>query len=244
VLGEYVAPYTNREAVSIIKVRIMGRIPKHIKQRENMWVRGREGIYNIQVFEPGTAAMSGVTILQFDDDFKLKRRIDAARVRWSDDGWVFTDGIIRKFGDEGQIGMERFRSRLIELPEGPDSFREIVRSTDEMNFGELRRHVRRIREEGYDATRYLVDLHSRLSLPMLNLITVLVGIGFALRSDRGGGMIRSIVQSVGVGLVYYLLFSSCLALGHSGAMPAFLAAWAPNILFTAFGTAMVATIKK
>ena len=244
VLGEYVAPYTNRESVSIMKESIMGRTPNHLKQRENMWVRGREGIYNIQVFDPVTAAISGITFLQFDADFKLKRRIDADRARWSSDGWLFADGIIREFGHEGQIGMEQFAERMIELSEGPEAFREIVRDTEEMSFRELFRHVRRIREEGYDATRYLVDLHSKLSLPMLNLITVLVGIGFALRSDSGGGMIKSVVQSVGVGLVYYLLFSSCLALGHSGAMPAFLAAWAPNILFATFGTVMVATIKR
>ncbi|MFC1889106.1 LPS export ABC transporter permease LptG [Thermodesulfobacteriota bacterium] len=244
VLGEYVAPYTNRKADTISKVQIQGRIPRHLKRRDNMWYRGREGIYNIQVFEPETAAMSGVTVLQFDADFKLKRRIDATRARWSGDGWIFSDGVIREFSDEGKIGVDRFTERRIPLPERPDSFREILRDTEEMSFSELYRHVRRVRGEGYDATRYLVDLHSKLSLPMLNLITVLVGIGFALRSDREGGMIKSIVQSVGVGFVYYLLFSSCLALGHASAMPAFLAAWAPNILFAAFGAVMVATIKR
>jgi len=244
ILGEYVAPYTNRESISIMNERIRGKTPRHLRQRENMWVRGRDEIYNIQVFDPVTAAMSGITVLQFDADFKLKGRIDADRARWSGEGWLFADGVIRMFDPGGQIGMERFAERMIELPEGPDAFREIVRDTEEMSFRELFRHVRRIREEGYDATRYLVDLHSKLSLPMLNLITVLVGIGFALRSERGGGMIKSVVQSLGVGLVYYLLFSSCLALGHSGAMPAFLAAWAPNILFATLGTVMVATIKR
>ena len=49
---------------------------------------------------------------------------------------------------------------------------------------------------------------------------------------------------LGIGLVviYYATFAFLSALGQVGLLPPFLAAWAPNILFTGVGTYMMLTL--
>ena len=65
-----------------------------------------------------------------------------------------------------------------------ESFQKIEHASAEMSYTDLRTYIQRIQASGYDATRYLVGLYSKLSLPLLNLIMVLIGIPFALRTSR------------------------------------------------------------
>jgi lipopolysaccharide export system permease protein len=54
---------------------------------------------------------------------------------------------------------------------------------------------------------------------------------FSLRSERSGGVMQSVGIGIFVGFSYWIVHAFCMSLGRSGMLPAFLAAWASNLLF-------------
>ena len=82
--------------------------------------------------------------------------------------------------------------------------------------------------------KYLVELYLKVSFPLTNLIVVLIGTALAIRVRRGGLAI-SFGLAVFISFVYYAIIRTGQALGHSGTLPPFLAAWLGNIVFGVLG---------
>jgi lipopolysaccharide export system permease protein len=100
-----------------------------------------------------------------------------------------------------------------------------------MTYAELLAYIREIQASGYDATRYKVDLYSKLSYPLLNVIMVLIGIPFAIKTGRSGGVALSIGVSVIIGFIYGIVFYVFISFGKSGILPPIFACWIPTFLF-------------
>jgi lipopolysaccharide export system permease protein len=113
-----------------------------------------------------------------------------------------------------------------------------------MSFTELRTYIQKIKAAGYDATRYLVDLYAKLSYSFLNMIMVLIGIPFALKTGRSGGATLSIGISVLIGFSYGVIFYIFLSFGKSGMLPPILSAWTPTFIFGLTGVLSLMSIRQ
>jgi len=80
-----------------------------------------------------------------------------------------------------------------------------------------------------------VDMYAKISYAFITVIMALLGIPFALRTGRSGGMAFGITLSIVLGFVYWIFFAFCVSLGKSGALPPVLAAWTANITFGILG---------
>ena len=87
--------------------------------------------------------------------------------------------------------------------------------------------------EGYDVTKYLVELQGKIAFPMVILIMVFIAVPFSLRSERSGGVMQSIGIGIFIGFSYWIVHAFSMSLGRSEILPVFLAAWGANILFAA-----------
>ncbi|NTW78050.1 MAG: LptF/LptG family permease, partial [Syntrophaceae bacterium] len=124
------------------------------------------------------------------------------------------------------------------LPEKPDDFKIMQNDAEKMGYFDLRKYVGKLQAEGYDASRYLVDLHGKLAFPFVTLILVLIGIAFSTRSERQGGLMQSVGIGIMVGFSYWIVHAFSMSLGRSGILPAILSAWAANIIFLAVGATL------
>ncbi len=158
--------------------------------------------------------------------------------------WKFYDGAVRDFDQSGSIRMTSFKEMDFPLKETWESFRKTAADSSEMSYAELRTYIQKIRAAGYDATRYLVDLYAKISYPLLNLIMILIGVPFALKTGRSGGVALSIGISVMTGFVYGITFYLFLSFGKSGILPPFLSSWIPTILFGLAGVFTLMSIRQ
>jgi lipopolysaccharide export system permease protein len=188
--------------------------------------------------------LSGFTLYQFDDNFQCRKRVDAQEVKWAEGAWWFYNGSVRDFREDGSIQVTPFDKMEFDLGEDWESLRRIGRNSEEMSYGELWTYVQKIQASGYDATRYLVDLYSKLSTPFLNLIMVLIGIPFALKTSRSGGVALSIGSSVMIGFAYGVIFYVFVSFGKSGVLSPFLACWIPTVLFGLAGILALMSIRQ
>ncbi len=98
-----------------------------------------------------------------------------------------------------------------------------------MPMGELRKH-----SSSPEGKRFLIELHKRFAYPAACLVLMLVGVPLGVTSRRGGKS-SALVATIALVVVYYSLSLIGIALGRQNWIPAFLAVWMANILFTAGG---------
>ena len=242
--NEYLVPYTNQRTQYLLDVKLRKEETSGFFKNYKIWYRSDHRIFNIQLLDPQKKVLKGFTLYQFDNRFRCIQRIDARDAKWIDGKWRFYDGAVRDFDENGSIRMTPFKELDFPLLESWESFQTIERRSKEMSYTELRTYIQKIQYAGYDATRYLVDLYSKLSYPFLNLIMVLIGVPFALKTGRSGGVALNIGVSVMIGFTYGIIFYIFLSFGKSGVLSPFLSSWMPTLLFGLAGIFTLMSVRQ
>jgi lipopolysaccharide export system permease protein len=242
--NEYLVPVTYQKTRYLLDVQVRKEKPASFFKNYKIWYRSDHRILNIQLLDPHTKVLSGFTLYELDDHFQCIKRVDAREVKWVEGQWWLYDGTVRDFQADGSTRMTPFDKMEFNLGENWDSLRRIGRNSEEMSYGELWTYIQKIQTSGYDATRYLVDLYSKLSTPFLSFIMVLIGIPFALKTSRSGGVALSLGSSVAIGFVYGVIFYVFVSFGKSGVLSPFLACWIPTVLFGLAGIFTLMSIRQ
>jgi len=241
--NEFITPYANQKAEYIKLVEVQKREKLGSFKQNQMWYRSKDAIYNFNMFDPDTNTLRGITINYLDHDFTLLKRIDAKEAKWEGKKWVFHNLLMTRFPAGDFPSLERFHSKVIDLPEKPSDFKVVQKNAEEMSYLELKEYVKKIQSEGYDATRYLADLHGKIAFPLVSIILVAIGIPFSLRSERSGVITRSIGAGIVIGFFYWVVFAFALTLGRSGILPPLLAAWTANLIFGSAAAVMFLRVR-
>ncbi len=242
--NEHLVPLTNQKVRYLLDVKVFRETPTSFFKNYKIWYHSDHRIFNIQLLDPEKKLLKGFTVYQFDNQFRCVQRIDAREVKWVDGKWWLSDGAVRDFDESGSIRTTRFNETEFALQEHWDALQTIERRSREMSYSELRNYIQKIQTSGYDATRYLVDLYSKYSYPLLNLIMVLIGVPFALKTGRSGGVALSIGISVLIGFAYGVTFYIFLSFGKSGVLSPLLSSWTPTLLFGLGGIFTLMSIRQ
>jgi lipopolysaccharide export system permease protein len=234
VLAESFVPITSAKANYIWNMRVEKGSHQGAYTLSHLWYKGEDSIYQIRTYDGRKRTIEGLSIFFFDKDFTLRKRIDAKKASWIERGWLLSDGLLQEIQADGSRRSMKFTSRLVHLPETPENFERTMKSLEEMSFWDLRDYTRRIRQEGYDATRSEVELNTKMAFPFISLVLTMVGIPLAFKKRRGG-IPLSITIAIGISFLYLLTFGLSRSLALSGALPPLLGAWLANLLFSLFG---------
>ena len=237
-LSESIVPITSSVANNIWKSQVEKKDPQGTYKLSHLWYRGKDSIYQIRSYDSRNNIIEGLSIFFFDNNFKLRKRIDARKARWITGIWYLNDGLIQKIKPDGSRKTVRFRNHTIQLPENPRVFERSMKAPEEMSFWELRKYTGKIREEGYDSTRSQVEFHNKIAFPFISLVLTLVGIPLGLRKKKGG-IPFGITIGIGISFLYLLTFGLSRSLALSGVLPPVLGAWLANLLFLLFGIYLI-----
>ncbi|MCF8025373.1 MAG: LPS export ABC transporter permease LptG [Desulfobacteraceae bacterium] len=236
VFSESVVPISAAKATSIEENK--DRDSRAVSSKEkNIWIRQGDKIININHYHPAEDVLYGITVYSFDSGFNLVRRIDAASAVYEKSGWLLYDCMEQRFdrnevqSPAGSAPLRYDEKRKLDLKARPADFRRVARDAEEMGFAELLAYIEKTKAEGYDATRYRVDLYAKTAFPLVCLIMSLMGAGLALRGKTRDGMVVSFAYGIITAFVYWSVYSFSLSLGYGEVLPAWLAAWSTNILF-------------
>lgn len=234
-INEFVLPVATQKMKYVKKVHIKKQEWRVKIHKVNLWYKSPGAIYHIYRFEPELQRLEKLHVYRFDDQFQLTERIDADIGQWVNDGWTALDGVRRNFAAGTLQNEEAFAELRLDLPETPDELKVYKRDPEQMSFRDLRRYIHELRREGYDVRKYVVDLHGKVSFALVSVIMALLGVPWAIRSGRQGGVAFGIGLAVIIGVVYWIVLGFSLALGRSGTLPAVPAAWGPHVLFGIIG---------
>ncbi len=230
-------PRGNHLSSEIYDHEIKGRPRLSGASRRDLSYLGSGGrFFLIRRFNGDAGLMENVVLQQFAEG-TLVHRVDAAKAQWEDSRWVFREGYIRHFREDGPPRVESFTERTFDdIAETPEDFLRPDKEPDEMTLTELREHIRRTAASGGDVTRLHVDLHTRFSFPFASFIVVLLGAPLTGAIRRGGHALGFGLALL-VGFVYYILLQVGETYGYNGTLPPVLAAWIPNFFFLGLGIA-------
>jgi lipopolysaccharide export system permease protein len=238
-LSDQVVPHTMRQSNAIKYQEIRGVTNISVKQ-ENVWIKGPRRITHIKYFNPASQAIFGFTRYFFDADFRLVRRIDAAKGEYENGKWTLYDAIDQHLDTGNKVFRTDLKDTIDEdLQLHPDDFQRIVLKSEEMNFRELRSYVKKVESEGYDAGVYRTDLYAKSAAPFVCIIMGLVGIGLTAGRRLNRGLPLSITIGICVGFLYWVFQSFCLSLGYAHVLPPLLSAWISNGIFLSAGAVLV-----
>jgi LPS export ABC transporter permease LptF/LPS export ABC transporter permease LptG len=244
VFQEVALPDINARAEEVDRVKIRGQLPRHLQRQTQIWYRSSDTrFFRMALLDPVGKSMEGLTVVEISPDFRLVERLDARAARWTPEGWHVTEGVFRRMGPQNRIASDPFGARLIPMPEHIDDFIQVHNAPDTMSFLELRAYVAKLREGGHRVNRYLVQLYSKLSFPLVHVILALVAIPFALVSPRSGGRAMGVGVAVVIAVGYWVVHSAAVAFAQADLLPAALAAWTANIIFAGIGTALFLSVR-
>lgn len=216
---------------------------KYYYGRDHIWYKGENRIYWIWSFDQEHDVMERPTFYFFDDAFRLVRRVSGRKASWQGGVWRVEDGAEQALGEDGEYHVKRFNQRVMDLPETPETFVRPIRHPEEMSYWQLKRYAQKVRQEGYDNTRYLVDMHIKTAYPWILLIMVMIGIPIALIQKRVQTPL-AVCAAVGICFVYMLILGFSRSLGLSGALPPLLSAWLTNLVFFLFGLYLMMRVER
>ncbi|MGH9382224.1 MAG: LPS export ABC transporter permease LptF [Thermoanaerobaculia bacterium] len=233
----WVLPAANRK-VGELSDAIRGRTSaaRTYLRADRQWVFGRgRHIYNYQYFQPPRgdqpAELTRLQVFEFDTDYRLTRRVFAQTARYTDDGWVLSDGWLRRFSGKAVVDFRPFSNPIrADLPETPDYFMTEVRPPEQMGYRELRRYVRDLRHSGQPVPELEVSLRQKIAFPLVTLVMAFVALPFAFRLGRRGAL-YGLGLAVVLSIVFYAVYAFFGTLGETGALPPAVAVWSPNTIF-------------
>ena len=201
-------------------------------KEKKIWIKGNRSISHIKYYNPSTRTISGITLYFFDEKFKLKRQVDAASATFKDGKWVFNDILEQVLSPKtGEYNIEFYEQRFEAIDFLPEDFERVAKKSEEMNVLELREYIHTVELEGYDATRYRVDLHAKFAFPFVCILLSLLALGIGVKQKFKENLFIVIAVGVGVAFLYWTLNSFCLSLGYAGVLPPVAAAWTANTVF-------------
>jgi lipopolysaccharide export system permease protein len=231
---EFVVPPSNVRREEIFNQKIKKRRRPTGQSQSNMSYLGRGGrVYLARFYDAPRQRMRDFVVQEFEAN-TLTRRLDAREAEWDGKNWVLHDGYLRLFdgGRETALPFGRFVDSR--FAEEPADFAKKEQDPFNMSLTQLRRYIDRVRESGGRAQKYLVEAQLKVSFPFTNLIIVLVGTSVGVRIRRSHRAL-GLGLALAIAFTYYGFLRVGQALGHSGVLPPFVAAWIGNLVFLLFG---------
>ena len=243
-VGAWLAPWSARESRYILSTEIKGG--GQVKQQANdLYFRDNQRIVSADQSFPARGEIHGLSLMEFDGNFRLTRRVEAAAAHYQDGTrWMLTDVVERRFDPEAQklAAFTKYRELSIDLGRKPEEMTEIWYKPQEMSLLELRQLDKRLREQGADYLRYRAEWHQRLSRSVTPLLMVLIGVPFALHRGRKASLGLGIGVSLAAFSSYFACQAICTALGTAGLLPLPVATWAANVLLLLVGSWLFLTV--
>jgi lipopolysaccharide export system permease protein len=216
--------------------------------RTDFVYRGEDGsVYGIRRIDVASGRINGITMENEGD--KLARPTVHAYAReaaWDSvtSGWTLLDGHLRVFATGEPERMFKF-DKLIptRLDETPEELLADPKAPEEMRYSEMDRFIQALERSGGKPFKLMFSRSEKIAIPVATLIVILFGAPLLAGSGARSGPAYGIGVSLGITIVYLMMFRLAAAFGAAGTIPPGIAAWIPNGIFTVGAVVLTTRVK-
>lgn len=166
-------------------------------------------------------------------------RIDAPTAQLKSGYWDIPSGSIAVPGLSMRSIQDYRLDTLLNIRKIQDSFA----APQTLSFWDLPNFIQTLESAGFSALRHKLHWHSLLSAPLLLTGMICIAAVFSLRQPRRGKVAMLIVAGVMAGFIVFFTTNLVYALGYSGSLPIFIAAWTPPLITIMLGVSALLHIE-
>lgn len=204
-----------------------------------LWLRQADStgqsVVHAQRMDGSGLTLEDVTIFLYGDVDRFLGRIDAQTATLRPGYWELGKVWVLMVNDQPR----QYDSYRQETSLTQKQIEESFAREESISFWELPHFIQTAEAAGFSARRYEIYFHQLLATPALLCTMVLVAAAFSMRVTRMGGLLQMVLGGIFSGFLVYFLGNLAIALGLSGILPAPLAAWAPPVVVTLLGLAVL-----
>jgi lipopolysaccharide export system permease protein len=203
----------------------------------NVWVKSGDDLVHARLAAGRGPALQlqDVTIYERQGG-ALQRVVDADRAIQSSGAWKLEN--VRTY-DTSMNVVRRQPSAMALSGVTPDRFTLAKVNPDERSFMTLRQDIADLEAAGRPTEEATAGLWHKISGPLSIVLMPLLAAVAAFGLARSGQVLLRAAAGMALGFAYFVIDNLSLALGNVGAYPAWLAAWAPFVLFLLIGEAVL-----
>lgn len=242
--AELLVPAGYKQMEYVDKILIRKRDSSAVFRLNNIWFKSGNLMLQAKAFDPQQQLLRGVTVWDLSEQMVPVRRMDAEQAVPATAGWELQQVQLRSFGTSGSNALQQLPRLHLPLALKSDDLRVLDNKADNLSFRELRDYAVSLEKGGYSASRYLTMMHSKLADPFGAVVMVVLGVPFALKTGRSGGVARGVGAGVAIGFIYFILNAAIQSYGRSGALPPVAAAWGANLVFVLSGIWLAMTVRQ
>ncbi len=243
ILSEWIIPISLNKSEYIYRIKIKKEEPYVFFKNGRIWFKRDNIINNIDFIDVKKDIIKGLTVIELSDSYTIKKRTDAKEGIWENNSWLFTDVVERTFDDEEIKSVKKYTHLKGIIREPPSVFKVMEKAPEEMGYQELSNYIKKLRADGHDVRRYLVDLYDKIAFPFINLIMVFAAFSVGLRYTKTKHISIGVITGISLGALYFFSHSISLSFGYSEIFPPIFAAWFSNIIFLSAGIIGIVTLR-
>jgi lipopolysaccharide export system permease protein len=203
-------------------------------------------VYAIRLLDTERNRIDGLTVHRQGDEQNVPTvsiTADEAVYDSTTQGWTLTNGYLRFLRGKGSESTMHFdQLRPMRFKETPEQLLAIPKEPEEMRYAELGRFIDIMQRSGAKPLKLMVEQAQKIAIPVATLIIILFAAPLANTTSRGGPA-YGIGISLGITVLYLMLFRLAAAAGATGTLPTMLAAWLPNVLFLIAASVLITRVR-
>ncbi len=229
-LMNYIIPYTNRNLRAFEKLYIKNPFKSN---EMNMHMQLKPGTY-VYVENFNSISKTGYRFsLEEFDSTGLRLKLRADMITWDSiqSQWKMTNYVIRKIRPHDEIIYQGKETDTV-MAFTPSDFMVDIEDAKIMTYNQLDRFIKREEMRGSTLSgQFNLEKYKRLTFPFANLVLTFIGVALSSRKVRGGiGM--HLGMGIAIAFTFILLLQVTSVFAIFGNLPAWIALWIPNILYS------------
>lgn len=199
-----------------------------------LWYKTGHYFASYLAYDAKNEVLKNVSLYVFDESSKGKEVIKAQTAKFSHDTlWILEDPFVVKGLETKEFPfVEREGRILVDLNEGPNSFRQFESDITTLNYFQLASFIKRLKGTEINTSEYQIMLYEKLSLSIICILFALFpAAGIFTPNARSSSFGKSVVFTLIFSIVFWMAHSSVIAFGSSGKLPPLAATMAIPIVF-------------
>lgn len=227
-IGEWVAPQGEQMARNYRAQQMYGG--SLLSTKSGLWAKdGNDFIYIERV--SGETELSGVNIYHFNDQRRLETVRYAASANFEDGVWQLSQVDTSDLTNPKQVTGTQTLSGVWKTNLTPDKLGVVALDPDSLSISGLRNYVNYLKQSGQEASRYQLNMWSKIFSPLSVAVMMLMALSFIFGPLRSVPMGVRVVTGIGFGFLFYVLNQIFGPLSVVYSMPPMLGALLPSVLF-------------
>jgi len=240
-INEYVGPKFAYRANQFLKAQ--GKNPNKVYSQLIAYKNPiKNQRWRIQSFNTLSNVMHNVKLTQQREDGSDQIRYTAKEARWTGKHWIFLNGAIQEFDQQGNLkGLAKpFHIREMKrILETPDDFLNEIKDPAYKSSTELWKHIQTHQYLSQKTlAEYEVNFYRRLAMPFICLVIITIGIPVGSHTGRRGAF-AGIMLAIGMFVAFYLTQFFMIYLAKQMIIASWLGPWGAIFLFLFIGFIMI-----